>query len=53
MVTMSIWALLAMIGGGVLVGSFGVCMLIYYGIRDDRAERAKAKRKRDHRRTKA
>ena len=53
MITMKMWQLLAMLGAAVFTGSIGVCMLIYFGIQDDRAERAKAMRKRDHRRGKA
>lgn len=50
MITLKMWQLLGMLAAAVLTGSVGVCVLIYFGIRDDRAERAKAKRKRDHRR---
>lgn len=51
MITLKMWQLLGMLAAAVLTGSIGVCMLIYYGIRDDRAERARERRMRDHRRT--
>lgn len=53
MVTMSMWALLAIILGAVFIGSFGVCLLLYVLVGDDRAERARARRMRDHRRQNA
>lgn len=53
MITLKMWQLLAMLAAAVLVGSIGVCMLLYVLVGDDRAERAKARRMRDHRRTNA